>query len=107
MILEKAVSKIGNIDIVVTHTAPNFCYPINDNVSIVNGYHEMEKLYGKDLKQELRIERAEVTALYDALVDQFKHTPKYWFYGHFHSSKVTFNRNIEFILLDINEIKEI
>lgn len=104
--LEKLRGRYETIDAIVTHSAPDFAYPQDDNVSIVNDWHNIEKEHGNDLKLELRIERLNHTSLYHKLVDDLEFSPKYWFYGHFHSSKITDYRGTKFKLLNINEIYE-
>lgn len=95
----------NNIDIVVTHTAPHFCMPISDDVPIVNNYHAIEKQHGNDLKSDLKIERHNLTQLYETIIKWSK--PKLWFYGHFHTSYDREIDGIRFIGLSINELKEI
>lgn len=103
MIATKNIPK--NIDIVVTHNAPDFAKPIGCNVSIVNGWAKIEKDQGNDLKAELIRERELISNLY---LDIAQHSdPKYWFYGHFHGSFKTSYGLTEFIGLNINELKEI
>lgn len=104
---EEVMTKHQNIDIVVTHTAPDFCYPINDDVDIVNYYHRIESQHGKNLKGELKKERMEVTELFNDLTLHYKKTPTHWFYGHFHSSKLSIKQGITYKLLNINETYEI
>lgn len=94
-----------DIDIVVTHSAPDFVKPITSNVHIVNQWHNVENLHGKNLKLELSVERALIANLYSTIVRYS--TPKLWFYGHFHKSYKTEYSNTEFIGLNINQLKEI
>lgn len=102
------MSSTGNkVDVVVTHTAPDFAYPTNDNVKIVNGWAEIEKLHGCDLKGELKIERKDVSRLYNELVSGYKQDISHWFYGHFHSSKEGYVANTTFKLLNVNEFYEV
>lgn len=87
----------SNIDIVVSHTAPNFCYPllknnleyfaINDNVIIADCDKERELL--------------------NKVYNRLKHNLKYWFYGHFHVSHTECIDNAYFNALNIDEIKTI
>lgn len=105
--LDEAVTKFKNIDIVVTHTAPDFCHPTDSNVEIVNHYHSIESLHGRNLKGELQKERMEVTEMYNDLTLHYKKIPSHWFYGHFHSTKKKVHNGTTFKLLNINEVYEI
>jgi DNA repair exonuclease SbcCD nuclease subunit len=105
--LEKQIKAHKTVDIVVTHTAPDFVHPTDDNVEIVNHYHSVEKIYSRDLKSELRTEREEVTELYNDLTLHYKIKPSHWFYGHFHSTKKRTHDGVVFKLLNINEVYEI
>lgn len=105
--LRENMSHIKAIDIVVTHSAPDFCYPTDDNVSIVNSWDGVEKAYGRDLKGELREERAFITEFYDDLTKHYGMKPTHWFYGHFHSKKRETINGIQFVLLNVNELYEL
>lgn len=107
-LLTEQLKKFGNkVDIVVTHTAPNFCHPTNDNVEIVNYYHSLEAEHGNDLKDELKEERADMTEFYDDLTIHHGCRPTHWFYGHFHASKRKVVDGTAFKLLSINEVYEV
>lgn len=105
--LKSAINNHKNIDIVVTHTAPDFCYPTSDNVPIVNDYHNLEMQYGVNLKEELKMERYTVTRMFNDLTKKYKKEPTDWFYGHFHNKKSQFINNVNFHLLNINEVYEL
>ena len=94
-----------NIDIVVSHNAPDFAKPIGCNAPIVNDWSKIEKDQGNNLKVELILERSLITNLYHDIA--VHSNPKYWFYGHFHGSFKTMYGSTEFIGLNINELKEI
>jgi DNA repair exonuclease SbcCD nuclease subunit len=102
---EEEIDKLnpGTVDIVVTHTAPAFCWPRNDNGFgfIVEQFAEHD---GK-LKTELLIERGDMNQLYNLL--NKNHPLDKWFYGHFHRHEITLEGNTEFILLDINQMYEL
>jgi DNA repair exonuclease SbcCD nuclease subunit len=106
-LLRENLSKIKDLDIVVTHTAPNFVHPTDNNVDIVNHYNAIELAQGGDLKYELEDERAEVTEMYEDLTKDLNKEPKHWIYGHFHSSWKSKVNNTLFKLLNINEVYEI
>lgn len=89
----------GSVNIVVTHTAPSFCFPRNDN-----GFHPVVESFAhtdNELKTDLLLERGKLTELYN-LLNKDHHIDK-WFYGHFHNHHVTLEGATEFILLNINE----
>lgn len=104
--LEEAIKGHDNIDVVVTHTAPNFVHPISDNVGIVNNYHAIERQHGRDLKKALKEERELVTKFHDALINVGKR-PQHWFYGHFHSSNHFVKQGTVYKLLNVNETYEL
>lgn len=86
-----------NIDVVITHSAPNFCYPYGkENIS--DWLH-----YDLELKHDIDIERSILTNIYH---DLNKHKIKYWYYGHFHKSHITKYEETIFTLLNINEFIE-
>ncbi len=104
--VNKILSKISTIDIVVTHSAPHFAYPQNDYVTIVDHYCEIEKQHGVDLRKELREERNLHSILHTHLMN-FGFKPTHWIYGHFHSTKKDKIIDTEFKLLNINELYEL
>lgn len=103
------INKIANsedrIDIVVTHTAPSFCYPRGVDAPIVNDWHGIELQHGNNLKNELIYERKQVDILHTTITSAYK--PTHWFYGHFHTSKTEVIKGVKFQALNINEICEI
>lgn len=104
--VNKALSFVKNIDIVVTHSAPHFAFPQNDYVEIVNHYCDIESKHGRDLRNELRNERADHSSLFQKMRD-FGFIPSHWIYGHFHSTKTQMASGTEFKLLNINELYEV
>lgn len=104
--IDKALSQMTAVDIVVTHDCPAFAYPQNDYVPLVDHYVEIEKHHGFDLRAELREERSLITDFYKDITNKgFK--PSHWLYGHFHSTKKQKIEGTEFKLLNINELYEI
>ena len=85
-----------NIDIVITHTAPHFCYPTRFN-DLVFSY----AIHDKSLLDELRAERLSMARMYDVICH--KSRPGYWVYGHMHSSYTQNIDGTEFVLLNIGE----
>jgi hypothetical protein len=94
------VTKIDDVDIVITHSAPDFCYPYNKN----NIQYWLK--IDSNLEADLNRERTQVTYLYDQLYANGC-IIKQWFYGHFHLSNEMYLRDTKFIALNIDEIKEI
>lgn len=94
------------IDIIITHSCPDFCYPRNNNVPIVNDWHNEELKIGNNLKRELSTERREITKLAEE-IGIYQKSVTHWFYGHFHTSKTEIIDNITYKLLNINETYEL
>ena len=98
---EEKLKDIKDIDIVVTHTAPDFCKPVNTNGNF--GY--LVDRFAQDdakLKDDLTVERDTVTKMWRILMENNK--PDYWFYGHFHNTWVANFEGTNYRLLDINEM---
>jgi len=91
---------LQSLDIVVTHTAPHFAYP-RGSADIVDHYCEIDP----NLRDDLTRERKNVTTLAEVIIKRFK--PSQWIYGHFHSSKQEKAMNVDFKLLNINELYEV
>lgn len=103
----KEVVDNKKVDIVVTHTAPEFAYPQSAvGSTIVQHYSEIEAMHGNNLLKELGSERADVGDIYRHLTSINKR-PDYWVYGHFHSSRKQTISGTEFKLLNINELYKI
>ena len=103
--INRIVNSENRIDIVVTHTAPSFCYPRGVDAPIVNSWHDIELQHGNNLKNELIYERKQVDILHTTITSAYK--PTHWFYGHFHTSKTEVIKGVKFQALKINEICEI
>ena len=82
-----------NIDIIATHTAPNYAFPRND----IYAKPGLERWLQKDenLSEDLDYERGVMDKIYK------KVQPKYWFYGHFHDHWVENYNNTRFYLLNM------
>lgn len=89
---------------VITHTSPDFCWPDNKN-----GFGPLVEhfilLGDKKLRDELPVERRNLTKLYNILKEN--NVIEKWFYGHFHRTELTEKDGTDFHLLDINEIHEV
>lgn len=97
------LESIKDVDIVVTHTAPDYCYPDNRNgfPPIVTGFVK----YDPNLLIELTEERNLMTQIFD-LIKKNNKIKTHW-YGHYHSSRREIHNGTEHILLGINELVEL
>jgi predicted phosphodiesterase len=94
------LENIKNIDVVITHSSPNFTYPYIKN----NLVDWMEK--DIHLKSDIEHERSAIANLYYKLIEN-NNIIKHWYYGHYHThNEMEFN-NTKFTCLDINDFKEI
>lgn len=103
---EEKTRAFRDIDIVVTHTAPEFVYPVNGGKTWPYIVKQFIDQGDPDLGKDLMEERATVTEFYRILKknnDNITH----WFYGHFHTDKMEVIGNITFKLLNINELYEL
>jgi hypothetical protein len=89
-----------DIDIVVTHTAPKFAYPVG-----FNGLVMSFAAYDPMLIEDLTNERQALTIAYETLKE--KNKIKKWFYGHFHTIETTYHENTDFHVLGINYIYQL
>lgn len=93
------------IDTVVTHTCPDFCYPMNKGMTNSTLVHWLQ--VDPTLKFDLLGERGVMTELYHWLVDEYDHPVKRWMYGHYHASHKAIYDGMICHLLDINEIAQL
>lgn len=93
--------KAWSVDAVVTHTAPSFC-----NTAIKKPNLDCFLVEDEDLQRDLKTEKMMMDQIYHQLVAD-NHPLRNWYYGHFHQSQVEFINDIQFCLLNINEIKMI
>jgi predicted phosphodiesterase len=89
---------INSVSCVITHTAPQNCFPVGFN-KIVEHYILMDGA----LEYELLKEREEMQELFDFLKKESK--VKNWYYGHFHSSNTETIEDVKMQLLGIDEFK--
>lgn len=97
---EEKLRTFENIDIVVTHTAPEFCMPINKD-----GFGYLVENFAKEdpkLKDDLTEERRLLTKMCNILEE--KNKPDFWFYGHFHRDWTNNIDGVNYRLLGINEV---
>ena len=91
------LKKISGIDIVVTHTAPMFCFPV--------GFNDFVKSFFKDdpfLERDLIQERELMSNIFTIL--RKKNKIKKWVYGHFHNESKEIHEGTAFHLLNIDQI---
>lgn len=84
-----------HIDIICSHSAPSFCYPLTKG-EIVTEYAK----YDPSLIKDIETERSILNKVFEDYKDQITH----WYYGHFHQSNIQIIDNITFKLLNIGEI---
>jgi predicted phosphodiesterase len=91
---EDKLNSLRNIDIVVSHDSPDFCYPEH--------YGGIEKWVNSDpdVKNDTIVNRNKLTLIHDKL--KINNNLKYWFYGHFHQYNFSEINGTRFILLDID-----
>lgn len=101
---EKLLSELAasgiSINIVITHSAPTFCYPQTKR------NFERRLVSDPDLLKDVSVEREILYKIYNKLVDD-GHPVKEWLYGHFHTSHLEIIDNTKFRLLDIDELVEV
>jgi len=88
-----------NIDYVITHTAPSFCFP--QTKEGLRCWFELDK----DLEKDVREERKAMDNIFNALDNN--NIIKTWGYGHFHASVVDRYKGIKFVLCNELELKEL
>jgi len=96
---EDKIKDLTGIDILVTHTAPEWCVP--DNRFGFGPFVEDFASSDHRLLEDLKFERDEVTKMFKLLASN--NYIKHHFYGHFHRHDVTINGYTTHMVLDINE----
>lgn len=99
---------LENISYIITHSSPDFAYPINDQSNIKNSHGDFVEqfaAYDDSLKDDLNKERNGLTDLWKQI--RVKNNIKAWFYGHFHTSNISEINGTVFRLLDVGELVEI
>jgi predicted phosphodiesterase len=94
------LSQYENIDVVITHTAPKFTFPIGFN-SLVMSFAAYDPMLIEDLTNE----RNAIAIAYETLKEKNKITK--WFYGHFHATETTYYEDTNFHLLGINQFHQL
>jgi hypothetical protein len=88
--------KCSKVDVLVTHTAPSYCFPQQFN-DMVYGWAEVDHNLIQDLTKEKK--------LMDEIFSICR--PAQHFYGHFHSSHREVINDCKHVLLDIDELYEL
>lgn len=97
-VLKKGLlNTISGVDIVVTHTAPNFAYP-----QTLSGIPDEYTQVDSTLLQECARERLDMTEVYDIL--KSKNKIMNWAYGHYHTNEVTPYEGVEFRVVGVNDV---
>ena len=93
------LATIRDVDVVVSHSCPNFCYPLGQN-GIPNYWHQRDI----GLLELVIKERNDLAKAYDKLSENNKIS--LWAYGHFHEYKREEIRGTIFILNECNAIND-
>jgi predicted phosphodiesterase len=103
---EDKLKDVKGVSYVVTHSAPHFVEPINYQGLPTHGYLVESFAYEDvNLKKELDKEREDLTKMYEILKEN-NYISK-WLYGHFHRSNAMYYEDTDFILVGINEFREV
>lgn len=106
---EDKLKDIKGIRYVITHSAPKWVEPINnfDNKYSSHGmFVEHFVIDGDiDLKSDLNKEREDIAQMYEILKEN--NMIEKWFYGHFHDSNAMYYEDTDFVMLNVNEFKEV
>lgn len=95
---EDKLNELNNIDIVITHSAPNFCYPLSKNGL------ERWILVDSELSDDILFERHELSMAYNILSKNNKIIS--WYYGHFHQDSISYVGDTKFTCVNINTLVE-
>lgn len=101
---ENKLNEFRNIDIVVSHTTPNFCPPDNTYGfgPLVNNF--LKNYPDDNLKYDILNERNDITRAFEIL--QLNNNIKNHYYGHYHNSSSIMINNTVHRMLNINELYE-
>jgi DNA repair exonuclease SbcCD nuclease subunit len=93
---EDILNELRDIDIVVTHSAPNFCNPLT-KVGMEQWIPD-----DKNLEIDVTFERHQLTIMYNILSEN--NNISEWYYGHFHHNTKTYYGNTVFQCLGIDNL---
>jgi len=100
---KKKLNKIKGIDVLITHTTPDWCFPVN-----YGSFPEIVRSFANDdpsLIFDLTMEREELGKFFSILSEN--NNIKHHFYGHFHNSHTVENEGCTHHLLGIFEFKQL
>lgn len=105
---EPKLESIKGINTLISHTAPDWCWPDNKNGfgSFVDGWIRIDPSLFVDLNEE----RKDVTKMFDILTGPSlfpNNNIDTIYYGHFHKSKVSTKNETTAYLLNIGEFMEL
>ena len=91
---------LKDIDIIITHSAPDFCEPLTKS--------NLKYWLDNDVQLNFDIfkERSTLTKIYNDLINNGNNL-KTWYYSHFHHHYNSIIDNVKFVGLNINEFEEI
>ena len=95
---EEKLLSLHDIDVIFTHSSPNFCKPFTKDGILYWIKRDVHLIVDCDK------ERADLTYIYEELIKNNK--IQYWYYGHFHESFHTSRDETIFIGLNELELKE-
>lgn len=90
--------ELGDVEYCVSHTAPMKCFPHEKSNPLLKNYFK----HDDELEHDLIEEREFLNKVFDKMVNL-----QYHYYGHFHDSKNEVINDVNHILLNIDEVKEI
>lgn len=91
-----------NITDVITHNAPDYCFPLGYNAPIIKEYYDSGDIW---IYRDVAEERENIRKFIDILLMNNK--IENIFYGHYHQSNTTFMMGVKFVLLGIGEFGRI
>lgn len=97
--------KIKDIDIVVSHTSPDYCYPDNSNGFGYFVENIIKDTGDTNLRTDLMFERNQMTEAFFILRENGNNIKNHY-YGHFHSKQSGRMFNTDYRLLDVGELWE-
>lgn len=100
--IDEKLVNLRDINIVVTHTSPDYCWPDNSNgfAPIVNDYAKRDT----DLKMALLDERRKMSMAFHTI--KMNNDIEFHYYGHFHKNIVTEMHGTKHRLLGVGELWE-
>lgn len=96
---DELVGQVKDIDIIVTHTAPEWCEPYMFNGLVYK--YAAEDLH---LLENLQHERRQMSYMFDVIYDNNRDTLKKHYYGHFHFKATGEYKGVITKLLDVGDL---